>query len=191
MFQCCTKLFRLMAIFGVCCVGGINYANAISIDYELNDLGGNLFEYNYSVTNDTIVDGVDWFSIYFDYNLYSNLSLTASPAGWDSFVSEPKVISLTNRFDGFLDTFTVFDVIGFGETLDGFSVSFEWLGGADLPAFQPYEVFDINFNVIESGLTLPAVSDVSEVPLPGALLFMFTGLLGLGFMRHKPVTRKL
>ena len=64
-------------------------AAATTISYSLTSLGGSSFQYDYTLSNDTLGFEVDQFSIYFDLGLYENLVVTASPADWDSIVLQP------------------------------------------------------------------------------------------------------
>ena len=163
-----------IAVFLISFFIAIN-THAISIDYELLSLGGSRYEYNYTINNNDISAGVSQFSILFDHNLFDNLQIESSPADWDSVVFQP---DLSVPDFGVFDTFALLDPIDLGDSLSGFSVSFDWLGTVLSPGIQQFEVFDDNFNVI-------AIGNTALVPLPGTVILFVTGLLFLGgFRRH-------
>ena len=68
--------------FAVCL---IQTAGAVSIDYDLTNIGGDRWQYDYTITN-TSSDALYGFAIYFDYGPpnvvpnYSNLALEIGSA---------------------------------------------------------------------------------------------------------------
>jgi hypothetical protein len=151
-------------------------AHAVYIEYELNLIGGNTYQYDYTVFNDDIIDGIEYFAIFFDHNTMENLALVLPfPTDWDNDVFPPDT-SLPD--DGLFDSLALVSPIALGGSLGGFSVQFDLLGGSSGPGSQPFEVRDvdsignINFvNVLATGNTL------SSVPEPAALTIIFIGLL--------------
>lgn len=160
-----------------------NSSNATTINYELNSLGGSSWEYAYSVHNDTLSQDIEEFTIFFDYGLYSNLSVTGAPIDWDPIVVEPQEI-LGFPESGFYDALALSFGIAPGETLGGFSVSFDWLG-AGTPGSQYFEIVDPwDFTALDSGMTSAAVA-AAPVPEPGTILLVGAGLVGLLGLRKK------
>lgn len=83
--------------------------------------------------------------------------------GWNEIVVQPELVF---EDDGYYDALTLADAIDIGETVSGFTVSFDWLGEGQ-PGSQYYEVVDpVIYETIADGWT---------VPEPGTVV-----LLGLG-----------
>lgn len=159
-----------------------NNSNATTINYELNDLGGSNWEYVYSVYNDTLFQDIEEFTIFFDYGLYSNLSVTGAPIDWDPIVVEPQEI-LGFPESGFYDALALSFGVVPGDSFGGFSVSFDWLG-ADAPGPQYFEIINpVDFTAIDSGMT--SAAPASSVPEPGTILLVGTGLAGLVGIRKR------
>jgi len=157
---------------------------AAPIYYEVDNLSGNTWEYTYTVDNQ-LVTAIDEFTIWFDLAMYENLVITGSSSqSWDEFVSQPDP-SLPD--DGYADWTTSSLSINPGDVLDGFSVSFDFLG-AGTPGAQFFETFDINFNLLSDGQTqqLVSVPPVS-VPEPDSLLLFGLGLMGLFWRRSRRI----
>jgi len=148
-------------------------ANATKIDYTLDHLSGNTYQYNYTFVNDTLGFDLDAFSVYFDVALYENLAVTASPADWDSIVIQPDT---GLPADGLFDTLALGLLLAPGDSLGVFSASFDWLGGSVGPGDQFFELYDVNFDLIDSGMTTLAGGS-QTVPEPSSILVLFLGLV--------------
>jgi hypothetical protein len=141
----------------------------------VRDLGGGSFEYEYSVTNDTLAVDIEEFTIFFEVGLYENLSATSTPADWDPLVIQPDTAIPD---DGFYDALALVSGISPSDTLGGFGVSFDWLGSGT-PGAQFFEVVDpITFAALDSGTTTP-------VPEPATLLLLGSGLVSLACFRKR------
>lgn len=77
---------------------------------------------------------------------------------------------------------------------DGDTFSFLNIAGATLVDLSMINIiatglsdeFDFALNALDGVFSITAsASDLSEIPLPGALLFMLTGLVGFGSVRHR------
>lgn len=147
-------------------------SRAVLIEYQLTDLGGGQFQYDYTVTNNSLAAGLEGFSVYFDVDSSSNLLVNDSPVDWDSIVFQPDPLLPD---DGIFDTFYLNMPLALGETLGGFSVVFDWIGQL-APSEQFYDIFDINFDIVASGTTLDINRQV-PVPEPSPLLLLGVGLL--------------
>jgi len=144
------------------------------ICYETADLGSGRWQYTYEVTNISLTPAVEEFTIWFDYGSFDNLSVETPdpPAGnWDEIVIQPDSV-LSD--DGYYDALVLGVGIGIGESVSGFSVSFDWLGAGE-PGSQFYEIIDPDtFETIDSGYTIPE---------PGTLLLLVLG--GIVLRRKK------
>ena len=145
------------------------------IQYSVTDLGSDRWEYIYTVENIGLSAGIEEFTVWFDFGLYDNLVVTTpeTPPEWDQIVwqIEP-VLEDPGGYDAVATNLS----IDIGESLSGFSVSFDWLGGGE-PGSQFYEIIDpVDFHTIESGWT---------VPEPGTLFLFGLGVLGL--LRRKKI----
>jgi hypothetical protein len=123
---------------------------AAVITYEVTSLGGNDWRYDYTVENDGSAS-IEQFTVYFDFGLFSNLAVAASPMDWDSIVVDPDV---NIPADGFFDSVALVSGLAPGASLSGFSVTFTFLGSG-APGSQPFDIVDpANFEVLSSGRTL-------------------------------------
>ena len=157
----CATLLVLLLLF---CISQVH---ASTIPYTVSSLGGNTWEYTYSVQNDTLSFPIEEFTVFFALGLFENLAVTDSPANWDSIVIEPDA-DLPD--DGFFDSLALVAGIPIGGGLGGFAVSFNYLGGGT-PGSQSFDIVDpVTFVVLDSGTTV--------VPIP-ATLWMFGAALGL------------
>ena len=160
-------------------------ARATTITYNATNIGGNTWEYDYTVFNDSLGFDIEQFTIYFSPDLYESLIVGDAPAGWDPLEVQPQ----NDPFDdGFYDALALsLDVaIAPGESLGGFFVSFIYLGlGA--PGSQFFEIIGIDFDTfdliaLDSGETIPA----SVVPVPASVWLFGAALVGLvGFARRQ------
>jgi len=169
----------------LCFVFCSNYASAVTVQYALDHIGGNQFQYNYTVINSDFAHGIEEISIYFELGLYENLAVSSSPLGWDSIVFQPDPLLPD---DGIFDSISLAgqpDAIALGESLYGFSVSFDWLGGEAMPGSQLFEVLDpYSYETLASGSTSP-------VPLPGSLALLCSGVLAVASVAQRKRKEKL
>jgi hypothetical protein len=133
-------------------------AHAATVFYEATPLGGTAWRYDYAVANDGLGEALREFTVYFALGEYANLAVAGTPADWDALVAQPDA-DLPD--DGFYDALALGAGIAPDGGLDGFSVTFDWLG-AGAPGAQPFEVVDPEtYATLVSGTT-------AQIPLPGA-----------------------
>lgn len=152
-------------------IAGLN----TEIYYEITDLGAGRWQYTYDVHNVSLTGGIAEFTIWFGVNDYASLAIETQdpPAStWDELVWQPEPVF---NDDGGYDALATGLNITPGQSVYGFTVSFDWLG-VDVPGSQYYEIIDPDtFATIEDGYTIPE---------PTTLLFIFTGI-GLISRRQK------
>jgi hypothetical protein len=158
--------------------------HATLITYSVTNVANSTWRYDYSITNTTLTDAIDEFTIFFDRTLYTNLSVDNSPVDWDSIVIQP---DLHLPDDGFFDSLALNGGVNPGATLNGYSVFFDWLG-TGAPSSQAFTVVDpISFIQLDSGVTSLLVEPpTTSVPEPSTLTLLGIGLLlGLVSQRRK------
>lgn len=166
------KILRFLAAFlafistHTCCMAAfISYTSSINEN--------NRWTYQYSIAATSSDSPIEEFSIFFSPSLYANLAVESYPTGWDMLVIQP---DSTLPADGFMDALTLMDGILPGQELNGFAVSFDYLG-TGVPNSQRFDIIDpITFATISSGLTIP--QDVTTVPEP-TTAWLATSLLPL------------
>lgn len=142
-------------------------ASTISIQYSLSPLGGNVYSYIYSVTNDGSLPGgasVRLFDVLFDPSLYQESSLLiVTPSGLQSQWTEQFLTSVPPLPEAF-DVYAPSGGIPSGQAVFGFAVQFTWLGSG-VPGSQPFEIYDpTTFQMLQSGDTF----DGTFVPEPSS-----------------------
>lgn len=158
-------------------------ASAVSITFSATQLSASSWQYDYTVTNNGSLPAsaaVEGIQIFFDYHDYDTLNLVGAPATWDPLVFQPDAgLSLDGIFDGLANPGPG---IASGNSLGGFSVSFDWLA-AGTPGAQAFEIYDPNndFIVLETG----GFTEATAIPGPAGIWLLGTALAGLGVVRQR------
>jgi PEP-CTERM motif len=161
-------------------------SHATVITYTANNVGGDTWRFDYALLNDTLNAPIEEFTIFFDRDLFSNLSFGAAPEGWDPLVVQPDLQLPDN---GFFDALALGGGLAAGESLSGFSVTAGWLG-IGVPGSQLWTIVDpLSFATLESGSTSLFVPSEepppTSVPEPGSLALFAIGILGAASLRRR------
>lgn len=195
------KIFKLSTLLALLIANHSAWSDPIF--YEAENLGGDTWEYKYTVGNDTGV-AFDWFSIFFDpadYTFDFDAAISG-PDGWD-FLAIPPELLFPGPED---DQAGIFDVCGFfdvdicfgddvfvlpGELVGSFTIVFDWLGSpGTTPGSQPFTLFGDDLPVGPDGqtdltnhtlFTQPLVS----VPEPGTIVLLGVGITLFGLFRRR------
>jgi hypothetical protein len=174
-------LIRRFALAAALLLCGQAMAATISIQYTVTPLGGNLYRYVYTISNNgSLGSGVNvqFFDIYFDASLYQSGSLhIVSPpsiqAQWSELVFSP-----ISGVPAAYDVLSLSGGIPTGSSVSGFAVEFRWLG-AGVPGAQPFEVFDpVTFLSLQKGTTTPPASVPAASPESLSVLALALGIAG-------------
>ncbi len=154
------------AAMAVACLGlaSTAKAGAVDVSYVLQDLGGGLFKYDYTFTNNSLGQSLTDIAIDFDKSLYdaSSLQITLPSAEWSSVFFDEVDLGPGALVPAAVDIFSTGLGVAPGSTAGGFAIQFRWLGpGA--PVAQAFNVYDASFAVIDSGRT----ADAGTPPPPG------------------------
>lgn len=174
--------YRLVWILGICLVAG--KAQALAIIYDLTDLGGDRYRYDYTIKNDGSLGAgiaLEIFDIFFDPALYLESSLaivTPDPLKNDWLETIfPAIPSFGEP--AYYDAQATKGGIAVGEQIAGFGVEFQWLGGTNKPGKQGFRIYDpTTFLEVASGAT-QAAGSANPVPEPGSLVLLGAGLAPL------------
>lgn len=165
---------------------GYARVDAAPIYFETQALGGSSWQYNYTLANEELGIPIYEFTIYFDLELYRNLSLATVPDPWDPFVAQPDPNLPDN---GFFDALTLSGGLEPGGSLSGFSIRFDYLG-TGTPGSQRFEIIDpMTFNTLFAGQTTPLL--IPQEPPVGVPEPSSVALFGLALLAMRLVPRRV
>ena len=171
-------------------------AQAISVQSQLDSLGGNQYRYVYKVTHDGSLGAgvaVRLFDIEFDPANYLESSLkivTPNPLNsqWDEAILFSSTLGGAAAYSSFSSTTGIVP----GTTVSGFAVEFKWIGLAGTsPGTQTFQIFDPEtFNTLERGTTTVTAVPVATPRRPQdiptlsewAIILLMLLLVGLAFI---------
>ena len=172
------SLYKLLFVTLLLMVSNLLQASTVS--YSVTNVGGDRWQYDYSIVSNQLNDPNHGFTVFFDVGLTANLSAISAPAGWDILTVEPG--SFINNSDGFYDALSLGGLPS-AQIAGLFSVQFDWLVAGSLPGEQNFDIYELNpFVVIDDqGTTTPSV-----IPIPAAFWLFATAVIGLsGFARRQ------
>jgi len=166
------------------CLGFVAFTNAraavLWVDYR--QVAPVQWDVEFRLANNGSLPAVTGFTVYFPHTEFQAMSLSASPAAWDSLVIQPDMVL---QSPGFLDSVLLNPAQPLlpGQSQGGFVARLEYLGAAP-PPMLTFEIVDLEFNVLFSGTT-------SLVPEPTTATILALGLVALGvrLRRRKLVAR--
>jgi hypothetical protein len=172
-------LFGLMS-------GHAHASTSAAFTYVETDLGGGLWEYNYTLFNTSNPGSDAGFNLY-DVTIYFdptyNLIYVLPPSGWDFLPKDPDAgeISFANVFSPNPGVPPDGTDVAPGTSLGGFIFSFDQRVGNlafDVTFSNPTELGE---PVVLKGTTASA----SPVPLPATMTLLGSGLACIGLLRNK------
>ena len=190
--------FAAALFFAVCLVQA---AGAATIDYNLTNIGGDRWQYDYTITN-TSSEALYGFSIYFDFGLngdtiYSDLALEFGSASWDEFEpglgiwQDSWMLVYGDPFaynPGEFSALSLDAGLAAGGILEALSISFNW-AGTGTPGSQRFALFDSDFAPLDIfGNTSGDIPP--EIPEPQTLALLGSGLWGLIAYYRRNKSRK-
>ena len=151
-------------------------ASATTVSRTLMPLGSDTWEASYTVQNDSLGTPIEWFAVWFDYELFDDLALVSAPLAWDVLVF-PTAPNLPE--DGALDALVLdpADAIDPGAAAGEFVARFLWLGDGPIPE-QLFQIYS-DLSVIDEGST------ITTVPLPASAWLMASALAAGAAFRRK------
>lgn len=166
-------MFRIVIAAFAAAAALFSLAHAAIITATISALGGDVYQAEFAITNNSLGQPIEEFTIYFDVGNYLNLSIISSPADWDGIAIQPDP---GIPADGFADWLALGMPLNVNQLLAGFIVQFAYVG-AGAPGGWFFEVVDpATFAALESGF-------VSEVPIPAAF-WLFASIFACAFMRR-------
>lgn len=165
------KMTLLTALLSLICLS----SQAVMVGYEVVAYGEDLWEYKYTIENNGAFD-IRSISITFDSSLCTNLGLSSSfeiSSRWDQ------------QFLNYVPGMRIYDAlamggnrVGVGETVSGFSVSFQYSGGG-VPSSQFFEIYD------PADYSEPLISGWTIlVPEPATIMLMSLGFAVIRKTKH-------
>jgi hypothetical protein len=159
------------------------------IDFGLTALGGNEYQYTYSVFNDGSLGAnvpIQLFDIFFNPALYEAGSLDIVTPDPPSSQWSQEVLASVGTAPADFDAFALGGGIPVGNTVSGFAVQFEWIGQG-LPGAQEFQISDPNsFNVLQTGETAAnAAPGATPEPSTFWMIAMALAIFLVGFRTIK------
>ena len=144
-------------------------SQAAIIEQETTLIGGNTYQLDFNIVNDSIASGIFHWFVTLDRTLFENLVVLAGPAGWDTFVINAATDNHTfgAQPPGFFPAPPGFPFISLGNEQGGFSLQVDFLGTGIVP-FLPGGVAneDLSVEIGDFTLNSPLVT-VAGTPNPG------------------------
>jgi hypothetical protein len=165
-------------------------AFAALISAETTHVSGNTWQSNYTITNDSLNDDIEWFAIYFESGLYTNLVNASTPSinnDWDILIQQPDDPFVGD--DGWFDAFAWADGIKPGESLTHFIVQFDYWGTSS-QIVQYFEIYDATSQSLDPIGSGEFESSAIAASAPGSLSLFLVSFMAFAALR-KTKSRQL
>jgi len=155
-------------------------ANA-QVSYTATDISGNTWQYNYTLTNNTSINPIGEFTVFYTLGQYSNLTVESSPGNWSPIVAQP---DSGLPADGFFDAQALDAGLAAGKSAGGFSVDFTYLGQGT-PGTQLFNIVNpYTYATLSTGYTTLAGSthqapEIDPASAAGAMTLLLGSLVVL------------
>ncbi len=152
-------------------------ADPLSVTYTATQISGSQWQYDYQLTG-SFLSGDD-LAVYFPLATSSNLlDLGTGGPDWTTFVFQPDP---NLPADGEFDMVANIDSPSLAPSFD---VQFQY-SGTGSPGSQSFTLYDPNYLILATGLTVPS-TPLSPVPEPAPLLLLGSGMLILcGYVKRR------
>ncbi|WP_448553286.1 hypothetical protein [Thalassotalea montiporae] len=143
-------------------------ANAAIIEQDTSLIGGNTYQLDFTIVNDSLASGIFHWFVTLDQTLFENLIVLAGPADWDTFAINSGSDNHTfgAQPPGFFPAPPGFPFISLGNEQGDFSLQVDFLGAGTVPLL-PGGVAneDLSVEVGDFTLNSPLVA-VAANPIP-------------------------
>lgn len=165
-----------ISIIALMLFGSVQAAFIVDIQTEVTNIGEGRWEYTYEIENSaSSTENVEWLTIWFDYEDYSNFEITTVNSGlWNEAIIQPEPLTLSGA--GY-DLDGTSSPLAPGQTVTGFSIAFDYNGEGIPGLAQEFEIINPQtWETLYTGTT---------VPEPATLVLLSGGLAAIALRKKR------